>query len=207
MTVFRILAYLAPLAIGLAVPAALALTRGKPAGRRVIWSVSVFGAILILLATVALFAGAFGAWLELAVLLTAFGLLIAGLCLFVESIGLPGEAGQIVAALLTVALITTVFWFAPMLNRQIEKGASASTIHDRISFALAASPLMTTGYSILEEDLLVSRSFYPLHFRDYQFTPPRWGMTSFGYGLVGLAFGGLAWGIFALRRHRQGSPA
>ena len=91
----------------------------------------------------ALFAGKLGDWLELAVLLTAFGLLIAGLCLFVESIGLPGEAGQIVAALVTVALITTVFWFAPMLNRQIEKGASASTIHDRISFALAASPLMT----------------------------------------------------------------
>ena len=206
MNVFRILAYLAPLAVGFGIPAAMSLTRGKTTWRRLFWAASVFGAILLILAPVALSSGEFVEWLELAVLLASFAVLIAGLCLLTESIGLPGEAGQIAAGLLSVTLMASVFWFSPILERQVEEGTTAAAVHDRISLALAVNPFMTTGYSIFKEDVLVERAFYGLGIRDYQFSDPRWGMTALGYALVGGILAGLAWAVWSVRR-RQGLPA
>ena len=206
VTVFRILAYLAPLAVGFGVPAAMSLTRGMTVRRRLLWSTSVFGAILLLLAPVALSSGEFVDWLELVVLLASFAALVAGLCLLVESTGLPGETGQIAAGLLTVTLMATVFWYAPILKRQVEQGATAGEIYDRISLILAANPFMTTAYSIFDENILSGGSLYNLHIRDYQFRDPRWGVTALGYVLAGGIFAGLAWAVRAARG-RQGLPA
>ena len=194
---FRTLAFLAPLAAGFGVAAALALTSDQPARRRAIAAGGVLGAAILLLGIAAL-GGSLVAWLKVSVLLSAFCALVAGLYLLGEACGLPCEASQIVAGLAVVALMSTVFWAGPMIRDSADQSRDAT--YSRITKAIGVNPFLVMGYSIFDYAPLHSEGLRPLGLHDYQFGRPHWAATSGGYVMVGLLCFGLGRGVRALRK-------
>ncbi|HLY12094.1 MAG TPA: hypothetical protein VKW04_22520, partial [Planctomycetota bacterium] len=109
MPLFQVLAYLSPLLVGFAVPAALSLTWGSPPTRRV---AAAGGAVLGLLALLlaASFTDSPRHWLPLSAVLASLGLLVAGIYLLAESARLPRELCQVLAGLALCFLMSTLFW-------------------------------------------------------------------------------------------------
>ncbi len=197
---FRILAYLAPLAAGFGVAAALALTADRPLRRRALAAASVLGVAVLLLGIAAL-GGSFVAWIKVSILLAAFCGLVAGLYLLCESCGLPREASQIVSGLAVVALMSTVFWAGPLIRDSDDQ--SLETTYPRITRAIGVNPFLVMGYSIFDYAPLHTDGLRGLGLHDYQFDRPHWGSTSGGYALFGLLFAGAAWAIRALRGRKE----
>jgi hypothetical protein len=195
----RVLAYLAPLAVGLGVPAALALARQKPPRRRAAPAALVLGATLAVLSPLA-FSESLSAFLKLAILLAGFSALVAGAYLLAEALGGSPELAQVAAGLLSIGLLSTVFWFKPVLADAEERGLSEAEIAGRIDLALEVNPFMVTGYSIFGDSLLHRASLYPIQIEDFKHSYPRWGATAAGYAGAGLAFFLAALGAGALRR-------
>ena len=198
MTLFRYLAYVAPLAVGFGVPAVLALTSAAPVRRRMVAALAVLGGVLVVLGAAALTesARAFG---QVALLLAGLAVLVAGFFQLCAAFRLPPEMCQIVASLLVVALMSTVFCFPPVLEHALEVGMSGDDISRRITLALDVNPFMVMGYSIFGHELLHSPTFYRLDLADYQFAPPRWQGTALGYALAGFSLFAAALGLTALR--------
>ena len=200
MSLFRVLAYLSPLAVGFGVAAALALTADRPPKRRAIAAGSVVGGVLTLL-LFASFADAPKQWFPLALLLVSFAMLIAALYLVCESAKAPREVSQIVAGLAVCFLMSTVFWMGPMIRASADAGASGEAIYNRLTFAMGVNPYFTMAYSIFDDDLLHLPYFYvPTDLAGFQKEMPRWGRTSSGYALVGLLLGAAA---VTIRRARK----
>lgn len=194
---FRILAYLAPLAAGFGVAAALALTAGRPARRRAAAAGSVLGAVVLVLGIAAL-GGSFVAWVQVAILLAAFSALVAGLYLLGEACGLPPEVSQIVSGLAVVALMSSVFWLGPIIRDSPDQ--SRATTHGRITKTIAVNPFLVMGYSIFDYAPLHTEGLRSLGLHDYEFTRPRWGATAAGYLAFGLLFFGAGAGLRAARK-------
>lgn len=205
MTFFRFVAYLAPLAVGFGVPFALAVTRGKPPVKRALPAVGVLAAVLLLLGL-----GAFGeslaAFVAVSLLLAAFGALVAGFTLLAEACALGPEASQVAAGLLAAFLMSTVFWFGPVLQHAEEVGMPMDAISRRVMLALDVNPAMATGYSIFGSDWARSPGLYRVGLHEYPFAAPRWGSTAAGYALAGAFFFALAAGVRELRRRWAGPP-
>jgi hypothetical protein len=197
--VLRVLAYLSPLAVGLGIPAALALGRLKPPRRRFAQSAAVLGATLLVLSPLA-FSESLGAYLKLGLLLLGFAALVAGAYLLAEALGAAPELSQVAAGLLATALLSTVFCFKPLLVQAEERGLSEEQIARRIDLALDVNPFMVTGYSIFHDSLLHRASLYPLQIEDFKHSYPHWGKTAAGYAGAGLAFFLAGLGARALRR-------
>jgi hypothetical protein len=199
MTFFRFAAYLAPLAVGFGVAAALALSAGKPWRRRIAAPLGVTGGVLLLLAPMA-FTESLSSFGRLAALLGGLAALVAGTHLFFEALRLPAPACQAAACLVVVALMTTVFWFGPILEHAEETGAPAGQIHRRITLALDANPMMVTGYSVFGEDPLHDHPvFYRLGLADYQHGKPSWDRTAPAYAVAGFALFAASLALVALR--------
>lgn len=196
---FRVLAYLSPLAVGFGIAASLALTEGAPAKRRAVAAGGVLGGALVLLA-LASFTESFGAFLKIAVLLTSFAAFVAGLCLLGESLRLPREATQVVAGIVVAALVGSVFWAGPLIREAADVDVGGKATYRRISMTLAVSPYLVMGYSVFGHEPLHGPSLVPLGLHDYQFDRPGWGGTSTGYAAAGLLLFGLSRGVVALRK-------
>lgn len=203
---FRTLAYLAPLVLGLGVGAALALTAGRPLGRRAAWAAGTAGAGVALVAAAALAAGAAGAAVPLAALLAAFCAFAAALYLLAEELALPSEACQLVSGLAVVFLMSTVFLLGPVVRHAEEAGLSGEAIARRIEWALGVNPFAAAGYSIFGAALLHEPALYRTGAADFQHAWPRWGATAAGYALAALALAGAAGGARAIRRRAFGAP-
>jgi hypothetical protein len=199
MSLFRTLAYLSPLAIGLGIAAALALSSGKPAKRRALAAGAVPGGVLLVL-LFASFADSPGEWLRLAPLLLSFSVLIAGLFLLCESLKAPREVCQIVAGLVVCFLVSTIFWMGPMIRASADAGASGEAIFSRITLAMGVNPYFTMAYSIFGDDLLHLPYFYRTDLAGFQYELPRWPATSAGYALTGLVLGGMAAGLRRVKK-------
>ena len=199
MSFFRTLAYLSPLIVGFGVPAALALTAGRPPKRRAIAAGAVLGAVLALL-LLASFADSVKLWLQVALLIGPFGLLVAGIYLLCESAKAPREVSQIVAGLVVCLLMSTVFVFGPIIRDSADAGASGAAISGRIGLMMDVSPLMVMGESIFGDDLLHRPYIYRLDLAGYQHPSPSWPATSAGYGLIGAALVGISIGLRRLRK-------
>lgn len=212
MVLFRILACLAPPAAGLAVTAALALTRGRSLRRRLVVSLSALGAVLAALGIGAV-PDAFRGYPAAALLTAAFAALLAGFFLLGESLGLSSLLSQLAAGLLASGLVGSVFLFAPLLRHAEESGWTMEEISLAVTRTLEVNPFMALGYSVFNCDLLRSRTFYPLGLESYPFAIPRWERTATGYAVTGFLFfaagiGGRALreALYPRRRPRGGSP-
>jgi len=199
MNVFRTLAYLAPLAVGFGVAAALALTRGRPVRRRLVAALCVLGVVVAALGLAA-FAESAGAFMAVSMLMAGFALLTAGFFLFCEACGLPAGACQVAAGLVVAGLLGTAFLFGPVLRQAEESGMPMEDISRRITRTLEVNPFMVTGCSVFGRDPTHWRTFYPLGLADYPSAPPRWRASAAGYALAGFAFFAGAVLLAALRR-------
>jgi hypothetical protein len=199
--VFRLLAYLSPLAVGFGMAAALALTADRPARRRAAAAGAVLAGAMILLALAA-FTESFGAFVKVSILVASFSALVAALYLLGEAFGLPREISQIVAGLVVVALMSTVFWAGPMIREAADQTQGAT--YRRITAAIAVNPHLVMGYSVFGFNPLHSEPLRPLGLHDYQFGYPSWAATSAGYALAALIGFGVAAGVRILRRRMSG---
>jgi len=195
MNAFRFISYVAPLLSGFGVAAALAFTRGRTARRRAAWAGGVHGGVLLAVLLLS-FVESVGSFPPVAVLLTAFAALVASVFLLAEFLGARREVCQLLASLLVVLLMGSVFLIEPVLENATRAGMSAAAIGSRITLILSVNPFMTMGLSIFGHDLLHVPAFYRLDLAAYQHFPPRWGATSLGYAVVAAVLGGAA----ALRR-------
>jgi len=196
---FRVLAYLAPMAVGFGTAAALALTEGAPPRRRALAAGGVVGAALLLLA-VAAFTESFAALGKVAALLVSFGALAAGLYLLGEGCRLPREISQVLVCGVVVALVGSVFWVGPLIREAADLDPGGRATYSRISIAVAVNPYTVMGYSVFGVEPLHGDALRPLGLHDYQFGRPSWGSTSAGYLLFGLLFFGAGRGVAALRK-------
>jgi hypothetical protein len=194
MVVFRTLAYLSPLIVGFGVPAALALTAGKPPKRRAIAAGAVLGVVVVLL-LLASFAESAALWFPLALLLVSFALLVAGIYLLCESARAPREVSQIVACLVVCLLMATITIFGPIIRDSADAGASGRAIYDRITFAMDVNPFFVMAYSIFDTDLLLLPYFYRTDLAGFQRGRPSWGATSAGYSIAGAVLGLIGFGL------------
>jgi len=199
MSVFRTLAYLSPFMVGFGVAAALALTAERPPKRRAVTAGAVVGAVLVLLLLVS-FADSVKLWLQVALLIVPFALLVAGIYLLCEAAKAPREVSQVVAGLAVCVLMSTVFVFGPIIRDTADTGASGAAISQRIGLMMDVSPLMVMGESIFGDDLLHRPYIYRLDLAGYQHPNPSWPATSAGYGLVGAALVGVSIGLRRLRK-------
>jgi uncharacterized membrane protein len=199
MSVFRTLAYLSPFMVGFGVAAALALTAERPPKRRAVTAGTVVGAVLVLLLLVS-FADSVKLWLQVALLIVPFALLVAGIYLLCEAAKAPREVSQVVAGLAVCVLMSTVFVFGPIIRDTADTGASGAAISQRIGLMMDVSPLMVMGESIFGDDLLHRPYIYRLDLAGYQHPNPSWPATSAGYGLVGAALVGVSLGLRRLRK-------
>jgi len=196
---FRVLAFLSPLVVGFAVPAALAATAGAAPRRRAAAAGGAVGAVLAVLLA-ASFSDSPAAWLPLSALLVSVGILTGGVSLLAESAGLPRDLGQIVAGLVLCALASTLFWTAPLIRASADGGASGEAIYRRITFSLDANPFFVVGYSIFGVDMIhESPFFYRLGMADFQHGTPSWPASSAGFAVAGLVLAALAAGARRLR--------
>ena len=195
MNSFRFIAYVAPLLSGFGVAAALAWTRGLPWRRRAAWAGGAHGGVVLVLFFLS-FVESVALFPAVALLLTAFAALVASVFLLAEFLGARREACQLVASLLVVALMGSVFLIEPVLENAVRAGLPGPSIGARITWILSVNPFMTTGLSIFGHDLLHVPAFYKLDLAAFQHAPPRWGATSLGYAVAALVVGGAA----ALRR-------
>lgn len=191
MSLFRVLAYLSPLAVGFGVSAALALTAGKPSVRRGTAAGGVLGGILVLLLFCS-FADSPLQWFPVALLLTSFAILIAGVYLLCESLRAPRELSQVVAGLVVCFLMSTLFWMGPVIRASADSGATGEAIDNRITWAMGVNPYFTMAYSIFHDDLLHLPFFYRTDLAGFQHDVPRWPRTSAGFLLTGLVLGATA---------------
>lgn len=199
MTFFHFAAYLAPLAVGFGVATALALSAGKPLRRRIAAPLGVTGTLLLLLAPLA-FTESFSAFGRLAALLGGLAALGAGTYLFFEALRLPAPVCQVAVCILVIVLMSTVFWFAPILEYEEETGATAERIYRRVTLALDANPMMVTSYSVFGEDPLHTYPvFYRLGLADHQHGRPSWDRTAPGYAVAGFALFTASLALVALR--------
>lgn len=198
MSVFRTLAYLSPFLVGFGIPAALALTSGRPPKRRAIAAGAVAVGLLAVL-LLASFADSVKLWVPVAILLVAFAGLVAGLYLLCEAARAPREVSQIVTGLVVCFLVSTAFVFGPIIRDSADRGASGESISRRMSLMMDVNPFFVMGESIFAEDLLHTPYLYRLDLAGFQHVLPSWPATSAGYAVVGAALGGLA---VALRRRR-----
>jgi hypothetical protein len=207
VTVFRSLAYVSPLLVGFGVAAALAWTHDREPRRRLIWTGAVVGGALALLFLVSLFGG-LGAFLPTALVLVAFAVLIAGTYLVPESLRLPPGVCQVAASLAAVFLVSTVFLLGPVVEHAEEAGLSGPAIYRRITLALSVNPFATLAYSVFGDEVLRGATLYHHVTRaaDFQHGQPSWGWTALGYGLAGLLFGALAFGLREARRRWAAAP-
>ncbi len=193
MTLFRTLAYLAPLALGFGVAAALALTAGAPVRKRMTAAGSTAGAILALLLFASL-GDSVRMWFSLAILLLSFGLLVAGVYLLAESARAPRELAQVVACLTVCLLMSTVFVFGPLIRAAADAGHGEST-YRWITWSMDVNPFFVMGYSIFNADLLLLPAFYRMDLAGFQHGQPSWGASSAGFAVAGLALGGASEGL------------
>ena len=199
MPLFQVLAYLSPLIVGFGVPAALSLTSAAPPKRRLVAAGGVVLGVLLLL-LVASFTESPRHWLPLSVLLVSLGLLVAGLYLLAESARIPREVCQILAGLAVCALMSTLFWAAPLVRDAADRGASGEALYRRITLSLDVNPFFVIGYSIFDVDLIHSSAFfYRLGMADFQHGTPTWGASSAGFAVAGLLCAALAAGLRRLR--------
>jgi hypothetical protein len=205
MALFRTLAYLSPLAAGLGVAAALAVSAGRPPARRARAAALVLGAVLGVLALAGVLAQAWLAVLQVSALLLAFSVLVAGVFLLGESCRLPPEASQLAASLAALALLATPFLLGPVVGDAEARGLGAEAIARRIDLLLDASPLMVMGYSIFGEELLHTPFFYATRTADFQHDTPRWTSTGAAFGAAGLLLAGLGPALRLLRRKAPGT--
>lgn len=194
MSLFETLAYLSPLAAGFGVAAALALTHGRPARRRLAAAGAVVGGILVLL-LFASFADRPRLWFPLAVLIASFALLAAGLYLVGEAARAPREVSQILSGLGVCLLMSTVFWLGPIIRSMADAGASGEVLYRRISLAMSVNPYFVTAYSIFKADLLRLPFFYRTDLAGFQSDLPSWPGTAAGYALAGALLGAISAGL------------
>lgn len=198
MTLFRYVAYMAPLAIGFGVAAALAFTWEKTLRRRILASLAVAGAVLVFLAAAAI-TESFPAWVAVSAVVLGLAVLVVGLFCLAAAFRLPPEACQIVASLAVVGLMGTVFCFGPVLHHAEEVGMPGDEIYRRITLALDVNPIMVMGYSVFDDPLLHKPAFYGLGLADYQHGTPRWRVTAAGYALAGFVLFAFSLALAALR--------
>lgn len=199
MSVFRTLAYLSPLIVGFGIPAALALTTGKPPRRRAAAAGSVLGGALLLL-LVTSFAESALLWFPTALLLLSFAILVAGIFLLGEAARAPREVSQIVACLVVCFLMATVFCFGPIIRDSADAGASGPAIAARITLAMDVNPFFVMGYSIFQSDLLYLPVFYRTDLAGFQHGRPSWAATSAGYTLAGILLAAAGAGLRRVRK-------
>ena len=191
MSLFRVFAYLAPLAVGFGIAAALALTAEKPPRKRAIAAGGVLGGVLLLLLLCS-FGDSPALWFPVALLLLSFAMLVAGVYLLCEALRAPREVSQIVSGLVVCFLMSTLFWMGPIIRDSADAGASGEAIHRRITLAMGVNPYFTMAYSIFRDDLLHLPFFYKTDLAGFQHDTPRWPATSAGFALAGLVLGAAA---------------
>ncbi len=194
MSSFRVLAYLSPLLLGIALPTALAYTSGRPLKHRLIASASVTVGLLALL-LLASFGESPRAWFPVAVLLLSLGLFLAGIFLVAESARAPREVCQGLAALTACLLMSTLFWIGPIIRSLAERSSGPDTVYRRITFLMDVNPFFVMAHSIFDTDLLHTPFFYRMGLADYASGTPSWGPSSAGFAVAGLVLAAVATGL------------
>ena len=134
-------------------------------------------------------------WGPLGFLVLSLALLTAGVYLLCEAARAPREVSQIVASLVTCALMASTFCLGPLIRNAAEEGASGGSTYRRISLAMDVNPFFVTGYSIFNVDLLHTPFFYRMGLADFQHGTPAWGPSCAGFAIAGAALAGLAFGL------------
>ena len=196
MTFFRCIAYLSPLLVGFGLAGALALTWERPVARRLVAAGGVLGGMAVVLVLPGL--ANFSALGPVLALVATFALLVTGVFCLCASFRLPPQVCQIVASLVVVLLVGSVFIAGPAVAQGVERGMGTEEVARRINLSLDVNPFMTMGYSVFDEQLLHTTSLYSLGLADYLFALPEWGATSLGYLLTGVVLIALAFGLSKL---------
>jgi hypothetical protein len=180
LSVFRFLAYLAPLLAGLVAAWALASTEGRPAPRRLARVGIVFALCL-----------PFGLAGVVALSLAA---LVATAYLAARALRVPAGPAQVVASLIPVALYALLFVLGPVSGWP---GANHADVGRRVTLALELDPISVLAVSVFEAEFYHRPTFYALDYAAYQHAAPRWTGTVAMYLAAAAALGAVA---FALRR-------
>lgn len=200
MSLYRTLAYLAPLIVGFGVAAALALTPDRAPKRRAVAAGSVLGGALFLL-LIACLTDSPQTFVPLALLLASVAVFVAGQYLLLESARLPRELCQLLPGLVLCFLMSTLFWAAPLIRAAADRGATGEAIYRRITLSMDVNPFFVTGYSIFNADLLHdSPFFYRLGMADFQHGTPSWGASAAGFAILGLVLACLSVGLRRIRK-------
>jgi hypothetical protein len=200
---FRVLAYMAPLGVGLGLAAAVSLSEGKSPRSRLLSILGVWGGALLILLVSSL-SESLVAWLKIAVILTSFGAFVVGLSLLGESLRVPREVTQVVSGVLVIALVGSVFWMGPLIREAADTDPGGKATYRRITIAVAASPYLVMGYSVFAHDPLHSTDLYSLGLHDYPYEKPGWGGPSGVYAGVGVGLYLLSRGARALGKRGAG---
>ncbi len=174
MTGFRVWCALLPLLVGFGVPALLTWRPGAPGLR----ASALFVAALLIATILASFTAPSGALLPVALFITAFAVLVAGLHLV-----WPWPiAGQIASGLVVSAMMGSIFYI------RLEPDLDLPAIQQRIELALALSP-----YAVLMETLgkdILRGALYS-DWADYPIVRPSWQPIALLYVLIGAALAAL----------------
>ena len=199
MTVFAFVAFLAPLLAGLAVPAVLAWTAGRPPLRRAVSAGAALGGLLLLLSLCAI-GHPPRQWGAVLAITAATALLAAAVALLVEAAGTRPAIAQLCGGLAVCALYASVVLFGPMLDHAATAGLDGPSVGRRITLLLELNPLAATAIDVFRDDLYHRPVFYALDFASFQHEPPRWTSASGRYLALAAVFGAMAAGLHALRR-------
>lgn len=183
LSVFRFLAYLAPLLAGLAAAWALASTEGRPPLRRL----AILGIVLVLCLP-------FG---RAGLVALSLALLVAAAYLAARALRVPAGPAQVVASLLPVALYATVFLCAPVYDSTPRSDAE---MERRLTLVLELSPISSLAVSVFDDNFYHRPTFYALDFAAYKHAPPSWTGTVAMYLAAAAALGAVAGAGFALRK-------
>jgi len=190
---------MAPLAAGLAVPAALAWTAGRPPFRRAAAAGTALGALLLLL-TLFAFGHPLRQWAAVLALTGAVGLFATAVALLAEAVGARPALAQLCGGLAVGGLYASVVLFGPMLDHAAAAGLDGPAVGGRVTLLLELNPLSTTAIDVFRDDLYHRPVFYAMDFASYQHEAPRWTSAVGRYLALAVLAGALAAAVRVLRR-------
>lgn len=185
MNLFHLLAMLAPLLLGLVLPLALALGWARPQRWR--WAVKtallVFAAVgALLLIFAMLYGAALGTWLNLALFLLAYGVLVVSVMQLGLLVRMGPATAQIFTSLIVILMVGTVFYFNPIIE-----AAALEQKQSMVDLAMTMNPWIIIGGPVLGGDPLRARWLYSFsQVGVFNFLYPPWYDVAFMYLAVSL---------------------
>ena len=194
MNIFLLLAFLSPLLVGLATPFLLAQysKQGTKKAVTMLGGFVIAIAIILILLSVTFKVNLTNA-LKLCLFLAAFEMALAG-GFYLLSILFNAKISQLLISLLVVAMLGTIFYFNPIIEKYEESGYTSGQIAEVCNVALQANPYGVVSGSIFGIDFIrENKGIYRNSLISlYNFRYPDWTKVLAGYIIFSVIASGFA---------------